>query len=153
MELRTLLEICPEKCVETQTCSEELLIIWAQEVCKITCEGFGLSLFPDTSRTEVFNTANFGCPQALFNAPKLAEPAACQIKGVLPQTIKLIEVTDEDEEDVDGGSVPVEPDPELANSVPGPAAGAPPEPEPENSGPKPAYSSIFAALALFGVLS
>ncbi|MBV5280237.1 MAG: hypothetical protein J0651_02965, partial [Actinobacteria bacterium] len=65
---RELLPICPE-CAETQACSEEELLGWAQGVCESTCKEIGLTLFPDTTRTELYGTANLGCPTKLFDPP------------------------------------------------------------------------------------
>ena len=83
--------ICPEDCVASQSCSEEVLLEQAREVCRATCdEALGLSLYPNATRTEPYSTSSlFNCPKPFFDAPTLAEPAACEVKGTLPQTIKL----------------------------------------------------------------
>jgi len=82
--------ICPDNgCTETQSCSEEELREWVEGVCEFNCGKFGLTLYPDLSRTEPYNTANIACPNSFFDAPTLAEPAACQAKGSLPQRIEL----------------------------------------------------------------
>jgi len=90
-ESRKVLPICPEECSKTQSCSDEELRLHTQGVCAYSCGMFGLSVYPDTSRTEAYNTASVLCPNAFFNAPTLAEPDACQVKGVLPQTIELVD--------------------------------------------------------------
>lgn len=83
-------DICPDNgCVESQNCSEEELREWAEGVCSFNCGKIGLSLYPDMSRTEPFNTANMGCTNSFFDAPSLAEPAACQAQGNLSQRIEL----------------------------------------------------------------
>jgi len=60
---------------------------WAKGVCEYNCGKIGLSLYPDTSRTEPFNTANVACPTSLFDKPTLAEPASCQKKGSLSSAL------------------------------------------------------------------
>jgi len=82
--------ICPDNgCTETQSCSKESLRVWAQGVCKVNCRKVGLSLYPDLTRTEPYNTGNIACPNPFFDAPTLAEPPACEAMGSLPQRIKL----------------------------------------------------------------
>mmetsp|Transcript_1807 Transcript_1807/g.3045 ORF Transcript_1807/g.3045 Transcript_1807/m.3045 type:complete len:124 (+) Transcript_1807:714-1085(+) len=82
--------ICPDNgCTESQNCSKEDLRTWAEDVCEFNCGQFGLTLYPDLTRTEPYNTANIACPNSFFDAPTLAEPAACQAKGGLPQMIGL----------------------------------------------------------------
>ena len=82
--------ICPDNgCTETQNCSVEELRDWAKGVCEFNCGKFGLTLYPDLSRTGPYNTANLACPNAFFDAPILAELAACQAEGSLPQRIEL----------------------------------------------------------------
>ena len=133
-ELREALSICPtEGCTETQSCSEELMRDWAQGVCGFSCGVFGLTVYPDLNRTEVYNTANVNCPNAFFDAPTLAEPDVCQVKGSLPQTIELLEVT-----------TGKDPEPEDVTTS------KDPEPEDSSSGSNSSWNS-FAAFLLFGV--
>ena len=93
-ELRkTLPTLCPDNgCTETQTCSEEELRAWAKGVCELSCAKIGLSLYPDKSRVEPYNTVNIACPSSFFDEPTLSEPAKCEAKGQLPQTIQLSNV-------------------------------------------------------------
>jgi len=81
-------DFCPTTgCTETQDCSEEVLKEWAKGVCEYNCGKIGLSLYPDTSRTEPFNTSNVACPTSLFDKPTLAEPESCQKKGSLSSAL------------------------------------------------------------------
>ena len=82
--------VCPDNgCTETQSCSEEELLEHAKSVCERNCATIGLTLFPDLSRTEPYNTVNAKCPTPFFDAPTLAKPASCEVKGTLPRTIQL----------------------------------------------------------------
>ena len=77
-------------CTETQNWSEEELRDWAEGVCEFSCTKFGVTLYPDLSCTEPYNTTNLACPNPFFDVPTLVEPAACQANNSLPQSIELI---------------------------------------------------------------
>jgi len=93
-DLREALPVCPKDCSETQSCSANELVVAAKEACQATCGSLGLSLYPDNSRTELFKTANIGCPTPLFDPPTLAEPEKCVAKGALPISVALTEISD-----------------------------------------------------------
>ena len=101
--------ICPDNgCSDTQTCTEDEVKEWAKGVCALNCGKFGLTLYPDLTRTEPYNTVNVACPTSVFDAPTLAEPAACQSKGSLPQKIQLtnaLEVVSLDDQFSSGTSI------------------------------------------------
>ncbi|KAL7544418.1 hypothetical protein ACHAWF_007803 [Thalassiosira exigua] len=101
--LSFLLPICPEECSEGQWClfSENELRAHAQSSCELLCGEFGLSLYPDLGRTELFSTSNILCPTRLFDKPTLAERQACQARGILPQDITLNGVVRVDESGTD----------------------------------------------------
>ena len=107
--LSAVLGICPDSgCTETQTCTKEELKEWAKGVCALNCAKFGLTLYPDLTRTEPYSTANIACPTTVFDAPTLAEPDACEVKGSLPQKIQLtnaVEVVDLDDQFNSGTSL------------------------------------------------
>ncbi|KAL7544137.1 hypothetical protein ACHAWF_007524 [Thalassiosira exigua] len=87
--IRNRLPICPEQC-SGDVCSEEELMEQARSTCESTCAQFGLSLYPDVSRTELYETTNAFCPTRLFDEPTLAAPPACQVKGNLARDIPLV---------------------------------------------------------------
>ncbi|KAL7535490.1 hypothetical protein ACHAXR_006524 [Thalassiosira sp. AJA248-18] len=90
-DIRALLQGCPQDgCTETQSCSNELLIAWAQGACDFNCGRLGLTQYPDVSDTTPFDSVTYGCPSGFDRPDKLAEPEACQVKGSLPQTIELV---------------------------------------------------------------
>ena len=93
-DLREDLPICPKDCSETQSCSANELVVAVKQACQATCDSLGLSLYPDNSRTELFETANIGCPTPLFDPPTLAEPEKCVARGALPISVELTEVSD-----------------------------------------------------------
>lgn len=104
--IKNFLPICPDDgCQETGTCSDELIGGWAYGVCEYNCGTLGLSLYPDESKTELFNSITYGCP-SFFNAPTLAKPEACKARGSLPLT--NIELSKPE--------VEIKPDTEPANS-------------------------------------
>jgi len=76
-------------CTETQNCSEDELRDWAEGVCEFSCRKFRKTLYPGLSRTDPYNTANLARPNPFFDAPTLAELAACQANDSLPQRIEL----------------------------------------------------------------
>jgi len=84
--------LCPEACVATQSCAAEELIAIAHGVCDAVCPSMGLSVYPDTNQTQLFQGTSAGCDEALFEKPSFTEPT-CQAKGSLPQNIELLEVT------------------------------------------------------------
>jgi len=93
-DLREAQPICPKDCSETQSCSANELVAAVKQACQATCGSLGLSLYPDNSRTELFETANTGCPTPLFDPPTLAKPEKCVAKGALPISVTLTEVSD-----------------------------------------------------------
>lgn len=136
-------EVCPEGCVETQSCSEEELLEHAKLMCQANCGVHGLSLYPDLNKTEAYNAVNLGCPQAMFHAPTLAEPEECQARGTLPQVISLIDFEKTEEDAAETKQPIIEGDKDN---------GEPANEEDKNSGGTVASFTSFAALFAFRVL-
>jgi len=81
--------ICPSGCSESLSCTEEALVPHAHAICEAACSSMGLSVYPDTSSTELHQAVNIACPTVMFDPPTLAEPETCQSKGSLPVSIEL----------------------------------------------------------------
>jgi hypothetical protein len=83
--------ICPQ-CQETSDCTEEDIILHAQEFCIGHCqENLNVSLYPDLSRTTAYDSGAYGCPRdsRYFIAPEPLEPTVCDPEGNLSQLIVL----------------------------------------------------------------
>ena len=89
--------LCPE-CQLTSSCTEEEIAAHAQGFCLDECDIYlGMSLYPDLSRTDPYNSSVLGCSDAIgttngwldFRASELAEPAMCSLEGNLSQQIEL----------------------------------------------------------------
>lgn len=77
------IDLCPD-CYLNNTCTPEEVGIHAQTVfCSQFCGEAGLSVYPDTSRTDIFTAGSWGCPQEYFDAPEIVDPAACEKVGNL----------------------------------------------------------------------
>ena len=103
------LQLCPEECDDIGQCSDDEIRAHALSTCERVCSQVGVTLYPDTSRSELFNSVNVFCPTRMFDAPTLAPPQTCKAKGKLPVTLsELIAVnpnsTLEGEDELENGA-------------------------------------------------
>ena len=107
--IKKRLQLCPEECDDIRQCSDDELRAHALATCERVCSQIGVTLYPDTSRTEIYNTVNAFCPTRMFDAPTLSPPQTCKARGKLPIPLSdLIAVnpnpTQEDNELIGNGA-------------------------------------------------
>mmetsp|Transcript_36888 Transcript_36888/g.82994 ORF Transcript_36888/g.82994 Transcript_36888/m.82994 type:complete len:725 (-) Transcript_36888:117-2291(-) len=82
--IKKRLQLCPEECDDIGQCSDDEIRTHALATCERVCSQIGVTLYPDTSRTEIYNSVNAFCPTRMFDAPTLATPQTCKARGKLP---------------------------------------------------------------------